>query len=58
MLNNIFSSNHIQYQNTFMFKKVYGVDLPYLTVFRKTENYEIHIFDPNSQNLEFIKSLT
>ena len=35
MLNNIFSSNLIQYQNTFMFKKVYGVDLPYLTVFRK-----------------------
>ena len=24
----------------------------------KMENYEIHIFDPNSQNVEFIKSLT
>ena len=24
----------------------------------KIENYEIHIFVPNSQNLEFIKSLT
>ena len=25
---------------------------------KKTKNYEIHVFDPNSQNLEFIKSLT
>ena len=24
----------------------------------KIENYEIYIFDPNSQNLDFIKSLT
>ena len=24
----------------------------------KMENYEIHVFVPNSQNLEFIKSLT
>ena len=26
-MNNIFSSNHIQYQNTLMFNKVYGVDV-------------------------------
>ena len=24
----------------------------------KMENYEIHIFNPNSQNVEFIKSIT
>ena len=56
-MNNIFSSNHIQYQKTLMFNKVYGVDVRSLTVLEKMENYEIYIFVPNSQNLEFIKSL-
>ena len=44
----IFSSTYIQYQNTLMLDKVYGVDFPYPTVFRKMENHEIHIFVPNS----------
>ena len=39
MTNNIFSSNHIQYQNTLMFNKVYGVDVQSPTVFR--ENWKL-----------------
>ena len=57
MTNNIFSSNHIQYQNTLMFNKVYGVDVRSPTTTEKIENYEIYIFVPNSKNVEFIKSL-
>ena len=34
-VNNIFSSNHIQYQNNIMFNKVYGVNVQSPIVFRE-----------------------
>ena len=43
--------------NTKMFNKVYGVDVQSPTVVWEMENYENYIFNPNSNNLEFIKLL-
>ena len=34
-MNNIFSSNHIQYLNTLMFNKVYVVDVQFPTAFQE-----------------------
>ena len=52
-MNDIFSSIHVEYQYTLSMESMFNLR-PFS---EKMENYEISIFVPNSQNLEFIISL-